>query len=210
MKTFSANAIADLLERDRATIVRALRDTPPDGKERGQPRWKMTTALDALDQLPGSHNARTSPQRRANNRTDDGWRDPRITKAYDGVLEWYDELQAIDGLEQRRAAAKEKVGPLIAYNNEHLRDWNIENGHSEELAGHRAECLWKMSLNFARILCEWTDEEVYDELVIPHDDWPEDELQEHRQKRKEQRKKLLAKLIAEQTPNWRKEHAFDL
>jgi hypothetical protein len=64
MKTFSANAIADLLERDRATIVRALRDTPPDGKERGQPRWKMTTALDALDWLPGSHNAKISTRRR--------------------------------------------------------------------------------------------------------------------------------------------------
>jgi hypothetical protein len=65
MKTFSVNALTELLERDRATITRALRHTPPDGKERGQGRWKLTTALDALDQLPGSHNARTAPRRRA-------------------------------------------------------------------------------------------------------------------------------------------------
>jgi len=45
------------LERDRSTITRALRHTKPDGKERGQPRWKLKTILEALDQLPGSSNA---------------------------------------------------------------------------------------------------------------------------------------------------------
>jgi hypothetical protein len=45
------------LERDRRTITRALRHTKPDGKERGQPRWKLKTILEALDQLPGSSNA---------------------------------------------------------------------------------------------------------------------------------------------------------
>ena len=58
-QTFSANRIAELLERDRATIVRALRHTPSDATEKGQPRWKMTTALAAVDRLPGSHNAKS-------------------------------------------------------------------------------------------------------------------------------------------------------
>lgn len=52
MKTFSVNALTELLERDRATIVRALRKVPPDATERKQPRWKMTTAIAAVDALP--------------------------------------------------------------------------------------------------------------------------------------------------------------
>ena len=44
MKLFSAYAAAELLERDRQTLTRALRSTPADGQERGQPRWKMATA----------------------------------------------------------------------------------------------------------------------------------------------------------------------
>jgi hypothetical protein len=47
-KLFSINKAADLLERDRATLVRALRHVKPDGAERGQPRYTMRTITDAL------------------------------------------------------------------------------------------------------------------------------------------------------------------
>jgi hypothetical protein len=49
---FSINRAADLLERDRATLVRALRHVSPDGYERGQPRWRMPTIIDALAVKP--------------------------------------------------------------------------------------------------------------------------------------------------------------
>jgi hypothetical protein len=45
---FSINKAADLLERDRATLVRALRHAKPDGRQRGQPRYTMRTITDAL------------------------------------------------------------------------------------------------------------------------------------------------------------------
>jgi hypothetical protein len=49
MKTlFSINGAADLLERDRATLVRALRHVRPDGHQRGQPRYTLRTITDAL------------------------------------------------------------------------------------------------------------------------------------------------------------------
>lgn len=53
-RLFSINAAADLLERDRQTLVRALRHVQPDGTERGQPRYSMRTITDALDRS-GSH-----------------------------------------------------------------------------------------------------------------------------------------------------------
>jgi hypothetical protein len=188
MKLFSVNAIAEALEKDRATVKRALRNTPPNGKERGQPRWKMSVAVAEIDALPGTNFEK--PRRR----TGDGWKDERIGRAYDSVLEMYDELQAIDDLEQRRAAAK-KWGPVIEANNINLRRWNVENGHSAEVAESRAEQLWHMSINFVRRLCEWSDEEAHDLLVAPNDEVSsKEEIAEYRADREAARAKLLSKL----------------
>jgi hypothetical protein len=56
---FSINAAAEVLERDRRTITKALRHVRPDKKERGQDRWRLATILNALDRLPGSTSAPT-------------------------------------------------------------------------------------------------------------------------------------------------------
>src|ERR1700730_16460435 len=56
---FSVNAAAEVLERDRRTITKALRRVRPDKKERGQDRWRLATILNALDRLPGSTSAPT-------------------------------------------------------------------------------------------------------------------------------------------------------
>jgi hypothetical protein len=53
---FSINKAADLLERDRATLVRALRHVKPDGRERGQARYRLRTITDAL----ATHEGRTN------------------------------------------------------------------------------------------------------------------------------------------------------
>jgi hypothetical protein len=45
---FSINRAADLLEKDRQTLVRALRHVEPDGYERGHPRYTLKTITDAL------------------------------------------------------------------------------------------------------------------------------------------------------------------
>jgi hypothetical protein len=45
---FSINGASEILERDRRTICKALRHTPPDGKERGAPRYRLKTIIDAL------------------------------------------------------------------------------------------------------------------------------------------------------------------
>jgi hypothetical protein len=53
---FSINKAADLLERDRATLVRALRHVKADGHERGQARYRLRTITDAL----AAHEARNN------------------------------------------------------------------------------------------------------------------------------------------------------
>jgi len=55
---FSINRAADLLERDRATLVRALRHLPPEGYTKHcQPRWSMQTIRNALAVKPQARRA---------------------------------------------------------------------------------------------------------------------------------------------------------
>lgn len=46
---FSANRLSLTLKRDRAAVTKALADVPPDGYERNQPRWLVSTAVRALE-----------------------------------------------------------------------------------------------------------------------------------------------------------------
>jgi hypothetical protein len=61
-KLFSEFAASTLLERDRQTIARALRNTPPDGKERGQPRWKMSTIVTAMERHNRANGSNAAPR----------------------------------------------------------------------------------------------------------------------------------------------------
>jgi hypothetical protein len=167
MKTFSSNALAEMLERDRATVVRALRKVPADSVERKQPRWKLVTALAALDRLPGSHNAKSH---RGNNNTGDGWVDPRIFNATEDFEKALEEVRAIPDLEKRRAFAIAKLRPMLTFNDQNLAKWSIENGNEPELAQFRAQEIWRLELIGARHACEWSYEEGYDALVASNDD----------------------------------------
>jgi hypothetical protein len=55
MQMFSINAASLLLERDRRTVTKAMFGVPPEGKEKKQPRWKMSTIVDALERHGGSN-----------------------------------------------------------------------------------------------------------------------------------------------------------
>jgi transposase len=50
METFSVNRLSETLEVDRSTMVRALKNTPPDAeKTPGRPTFKISTAAKALE-----------------------------------------------------------------------------------------------------------------------------------------------------------------
>jgi hypothetical protein len=55
MQMFSINAASLLLERDRRTVTKAMFGVTPDGKEKKQARWKMSTIVDALERHGGSN-----------------------------------------------------------------------------------------------------------------------------------------------------------
>ena len=47
--THTAHALSELLETDRATMIRCLRPVPPDAQTRGRPTWRIGTAARALE-----------------------------------------------------------------------------------------------------------------------------------------------------------------
>jgi hypothetical protein len=86
MKLFSAFGAADLLEKDRQTVRRALRHLHPDGYERSQPRWKLPTIIAALD-----------AQAERNSRSYNSGRDPlrsRLAEIADELEELHRQLDA--------------------------------------------------------------------------------------------------------------------
>ena len=50
--THTAHALSELLETDRATMIRCLRPVPPDAQTRGRPTWRIGTAARALGAFP--------------------------------------------------------------------------------------------------------------------------------------------------------------
>jgi phage terminase Nu1 subunit (DNA packaging protein) len=48
MHEFTINRCAEMLERDRATVARALRNVPPDGGSAKRPLYRLATVADAL------------------------------------------------------------------------------------------------------------------------------------------------------------------
>jgi hypothetical protein len=98
---FSVNAAAEILERDRRTITKALRPTPPDGNENGQPRWRLKTILDALEMM-------TNDQDRHGPLID------QIEADFESFDVGFAKLQAEPDLERRRQLDKSLgVGALI-------------------------------------------------------------------------------------------------
>ncbi|WP_354098289.1 hypothetical protein [Bradyrhizobium sp. S3.2.12] len=105
---YSINRAADLLERDRATLVRALRRVAPDGLQGEQPRWMLRTIVDAL--------AVSARDRRETGRYRDRYR-LRHSKLLDDLITTFEEQAALIGAEtspaKRRAMAL-ALAPQVA------------------------------------------------------------------------------------------------
>jgi hypothetical protein len=153
LKVFSTNALAELFELDRQTVVRALRGVPADGKERGQPRWRMKTAVTAIE------------RHRANNDggTGSSGTDPGLSAVFAAYDAEYAKMAALPTLEKRRAAAV-KLAPLLADMDRKAREVGIANGQDAELVHLRADQMAKLALRGFEGPTQWTFAECHQHL----------------------------------------------
>ncbi|HTA99829.1 MAG TPA: hypothetical protein VK804_05065 [Bradyrhizobium sp.] len=150
MKTFGINALAELLEKDRATIVRGLRGVPADSKENGHRRWRMSTAVAAMER-----------HKRANSGGgNDGGQDPALMALFAKFDKAYDAMKALETVEGRRKASI-ALRPLIAETNVLIRERGVANGQDAELVQLRADKIFFLCLRGFEAPCEWTLDEAH-------------------------------------------------
>jgi hypothetical protein len=147
---FSINGAADLLEKDRATLVRALRHVPPDGYERRQPRWRMPTIIDALAVKPqarcetGKFRDRYSIGR---------------SKALDGMRVMFEKQLALIGAEpslDRRREMAVVLAPLLhEYQTTYLDIGRSLRIADDDVLVARAELIWSEMMDEVSEAAEW-------------------------------------------------------
>jgi hypothetical protein len=152
MKTYSANALAETLERDRGTMLRALRNVPPDADLHGKPQWKVATAAKALAVHTGKGGSGNSAAT--------AHIDPRLQRHYDAFERADTSMRRLKTVEARRQAAI-NMGPQISLMDKLQRQVSIADGHSEELTDLRADKLFMLYLRGFEAPCAWSMSEVW-------------------------------------------------
>jgi hypothetical protein len=153
MKVFSVNGLAELFEPDRQTVVRALRGVPADGKERGQPRWRMKTAVVAIDRHRTNNDSTTVTS----------GADRGLSAVYAAFDAKYDAMVALPTLPARRSAAI-KLGPILAAMDRKVRETGVANGQDAELVHLRADQMFKLALRGFEGPTQWSLAECHQHL----------------------------------------------
>jgi hypothetical protein len=151
---FSINAAAEVLERDRRTLVKSLRHTPADGKEGGADRWRLKTIIDALTAMQG-------PPR-------DKGSDPVLQSMFKQFDALYDGLTALPTLTARRRAAI-ALAPRLDELHRALRAHGRKIGVGDELADYRADHLLFLHQRSFEQPCNWTQLEVVEAMSVTED-----------------------------------------
>lgn len=151
---FSINKAADLLERDRQTLVRALRHIEPDGIERGQQRYTMRTITDALAAHEG----------RAKTGTDDDGISRDLRAKFDELDRQYRAVQNGATLVERRKLVREffsgLAGVEAAMYSAAKRDREDHRAASLRIAEHT-----RLQVLTLRDALGWTCDEVWVEFM---------------------------------------------
>ncbi len=165
MSQFSVNAASEALERDRRTILKALRHVAPDSFEGGgkkHPRWKLPTIIAALATLEAPKATKATSQSDGD-AYDAQWR--AANEAFDREFE---KLKKLPTLAQRRARAIE-LGDLIDSGIAALQARDAADGLNAEHAELRAQRLYYLSVIGCCTPCQWSRDEVWSNIVGRHD-----------------------------------------
>jgi len=157
---FSINAAAEVLEKDRRTLVKSLRHTPPDGKERGAARWRLKTILEALEKMhpaPRSH-------------IDTTGRDPRLTSLYAQYDAADASMRKLKTVPARRAFAVNALRPIIVETQRMLQIVGKASGRDPEFTNLIADKMYLLALRGLEEPCGWSQDETWDAMNFDDED----------------------------------------
>jgi hypothetical protein len=149
---FSVNKAADLLERDRQTLVRALRHVRPDGTERGQPRYTMRTITDAL----AAHEA--------GNNGADAMVNQALQRKFAELEARYDGVQNAPTLAERRKRAR-AFFPFLAEVESAMYADAKRHGEDPRMSHLRVAEHTRLNLFTLRQALDWSWDEIFAEFL---------------------------------------------
>jgi hypothetical protein len=160
-KLFSAFAAAELFERDRQTIVRALKNTPPDGMERNQPRWKMSTIVDAMER----HNRANEGNGGSNNHTNGHGNSGNLPNPveyaqFDAAFAALETLPTVEARRKRAIALMPQLHGMIAA----LGRQGAKAGEHPDHTSLRGSEVYRLSMIGFQSPCQWSHDEVWHHL----------------------------------------------
>jgi hypothetical protein len=172
---FSINGASEILERQRRTIKKALRHTPADSFERGQPRWRLPTIIAALQ---GSGNPLIPPHQVSG----DG-ADGKLEEACRAGFAKFDAavaaLEKLPTLAQRRARAVE-LGPMAAASIATMRVRDEAAGLHEQHIDLKCQEVLRLSLWALLGPTQWTKDEVWEHIISRNGDLTEEDSDDDR------------------------------
>jgi hypothetical protein len=149
---FSINAAAEVLEKDRRTVIKSLRQVPPDGKERGADRWRLKTIIDALEKMQPATPAPV------------GQIDPRLARLYAEYDAGETTLRAMASVNKRRQFAVATLRPIIEETQRMLRIVGKANGQDPEFTGLISDKMYMLALRGWEEPCQWTASQCWDAM----------------------------------------------
>ena len=162
MQTHSTNSLAEMFEVDRGTIVKALRNVPPDSeKTKGRPTFKISTAARALE----AHRSGNA----IGNRKDRGSVDPRMRILYSELDAADAAMRELPTLAKRRAFAVKSLRPITDQMQRMIMVVGGLNGEDPAFTGLKSDDLYRMALRGLEGPCQWTMDEAWTAMNIEAD-----------------------------------------
>jgi hypothetical protein len=156
-KLFSAFAAAELLQRDRQTITRAMRNVPPDGKEKNQPRWKMSTIFAAME----THNrANDNGISYTNGSAAANANPPPEYAAFDAAFAALEALPTVEARRKRAVGIMPQLHAMVAA----LTRQGASAGEHPDHTSLRGSEVYRLSMIGFRLPCQWSHDEVWKNL----------------------------------------------
>jgi hypothetical protein len=164
MDEFSINRLASMLDVDRQTLVRALKDTPPDAGSERKPLFRVSTAVGAMDH----HWGKPDRRRKENG---GGAVNYDLARMYLRLDDLRDRVEGAETVEERRRLMREQFFGLLAETTAAMRADSKQNGEDERCGGLRIAEHERIQLVTLRHCCEWNSDEMMHQFNLAT--WPE-------------------------------------
>jgi hypothetical protein len=159
MDEFSINRLSVMLDVDRQTMVRALKDTPADAGTERKPLYRVSTAVTALDQHRGKPDRRRKP---GNGRTEvlSGTAAAEAAVAFERYDVAYDAMTKLPTLQARRDAAY-KLQPLAKQMLELMHSRDVECDLHPEHVELKNQAVTLLLVKGLESPCEWSHSQAW-------------------------------------------------